>query len=162
MTAKKAAASPRIRGQKPRKKKTAKNRELKPRQAKLLKGIIEDGKSVFAAAIDAGYSPNTAQHPSDLLDTSAMRKALAALLAPAEKIAKRINEGLDAMETKFFQFQGEVTESRNVVAWGERRQYAELAARLKGLAPGIDYDPQRGAPNNITVNFVHVAAIAQP
>lgn len=161
MTTKKAAASAEKRA-KAAKNKPAKNRELKPRQQKLLKGIIDEGKSVYAAAIDAGYSPNTAQHPSDLLDTAAMRKALASLLAPAEKIAQRINEGLDAMETKFFQFKGEVTESRRVIAWGERRQYAELAARLKGLAPGMDYDPQRGAPNNITVNFVHVAAIAQP
>jgi hypothetical protein len=162
MTTKKAAASAEKRA-KAAKKKSAKNRvPLKPRQALLLEGLVE-GKSVRAAALDAGYSPNTAQHPSELLDTAGMRAALAKLLAPAEKIAQRINEGLDAMETKFFQFEGSVTDSRDVVAWGERRQYAELAAKLKGLAPGTDYDPaQAGTTNLITVNFVHVATLAQP
>jgi len=123
------------------KKKSTKNRErLKPRQAKLLEGISK-GKSTYAAAIDAGYSPNSAQHPSELLDTVAMRAALAKMIAPPEKIAQRVNEGLDAMETKFFQFQGEVQEARDVINWTERRQYAELAAKLKGLAPGLDYNP---------------------
>jgi hypothetical protein len=160
MTTKKAAASAGKRA-KAAKTKPAKNRELKPRQAKLLQGIIEGGKSVFAAAIDAGYSPNTAQHPSDLLDTSAMRKALAHLLAPAEKIAQRINEGLDAMETKFFQFQGTVSDTRDVIAWSERRQYAELAARLKGLTPGVEFDPLDSGTSSITVNYINVAALAE-
>jgi phage terminase small subunit len=141
MTQKKAADAGK-KQPKTAKKKSTKNRErLKPRQAKLLEGIVE-GKSVYSAAIDAGYSPNSAQHPSELLDTVAMRAALAKMIAPAEKIAQRVNEGLDAMETKFFQFQGEVQEARDVIAWSERRQYAELAAKLKGLAPGLDYNPQ--------------------
>jgi hypothetical protein len=156
MTQKKAAASAETRA-KAAKNKTRKIPELRPRQAKLLKGIVE-GKSVRRAALDAGYSVHSANQPDELLDTAGMRKALAHLIAPVEKIAQRINEGLDAMETKFFQFQGDVTERVNVIAWGERREYAALAARLKGLAPGTDYDPQAGSPSNITVNFVNVAA----
>jgi len=161
MTQKKAAASAEKRA-KAAKKKTPKIRVvLKPRQAKLLEGLVE-GKSVRAAALEAGYSANTAAHPEDLLDTVAMRKALNHLLAPPEKIAARINEGLDAMETRFFQFQGEVTEARNVIAWGERRAYAELAARLKGLTPGLPFDPNTDGPSNITVNYINVAALAEP
>lgn len=160
MTIKKAAASANRRA-KAAKKKTPKIRvALKPRQAKLLEGIVE-GKSVRAAALEAGYSPQTAAHPEDLLDTVGMRKALAHLIAPPEKIAQRINEGLDAMETKFFQFEGMVSDSRDVIAWGERRQYAELAARLKGLTPGLPPDPMGDGPSNITVNFINVAALAE-
>ena len=40
------------------------------------------------------------------------------------------------METKFFQKDGEVVQTRTVIAWSERRMYCELAARLKGLDPG--------------------------
>lgn len=124
------------------KKKSAKNRErLKPRQAKLLEGIAK-GKSVRSAALDAGYSPMTAQHPSELLDTVAMRAALAKMIAPAEKIAQRVNEGLDAEITEFAKFEGRITDSVQLVDYEQRRKYAELAAKLKGLAPGLDYNPQ--------------------
>jgi phage terminase small subunit len=141
-----------------RKKKTAKNRaKLKPRQVKLLDGLTK-GKSVRAAALDAGYSPNTAQHPSELLDTVAMREALGRLLAPVEKIAQRINEGLDAMETKFFQFEGTVSDSRDVIAWSERRMYADLAAELKGMKPSQKIEHGGQVTNKIIVEMTDVAA----
>lgn len=158
MSSKKQRGSQPAGRSKPRKKKTAKNRvKLKPRQVKLLQGLV-DGKSVRAAALEAGYSPNTAQHPADLLDTVAMREAMQRLLAPAEKIAQRINEGLDAMETKFFQFQGEITETRNVIAWGERRMYADLAAELKGMKPSQKIEHGGQITNKVIVEFSDVAA----
>jgi hypothetical protein len=160
MPAKKSSGLSRKAG-KAAKKKATKNRvKLKPRQVKLLEGLVE-GKSMRSAALGAGYSANTANHASDLLDTVGMRAALANLLAPPEKIAQRINEGLDAMETKFFQFEGQVTDHRDVIAWSERRQYAELAARLKGLDPGMKID---GAQFNQQVNviWVGVDALAEP
>jgi hypothetical protein len=121
--------------------KTPKNPvSLRPRQSKLLEGIV-DGKSVHKAALDAGYSPNTADHPTDLLGTKSMRAALQALLPPVEKIAQRINEGLDAMKTEFAKFEGKITDSRECVDFAERRQYAELACKLKELLPG---DGDRG------------------
>lgn len=138
------------------KKKTAKNRvKLKPRQVKLLEGLTK-GKSVRAAALDAGYSPNTAQHPADLLDTLGMREAMARLLAPPEKIAQRINEGLDAMETKFFQFEGMVTDKRDVIAWSERRMYADLAAELKGMKPSQKVE--HSGQTKMIIEMVDVAA----
>lgn len=127
------------------KKKSAKNRvSLKPRQAKLLQGLV-DGKSVRQAALDAGYSPNTAQHPADVLETKSMRAALKDLIAPVEKIALRINEGLDAMKTEFAKFEGKISDSKDCVDFAERRQYAELACKLKELLPG---DADRGSLDN--------------
>jgi hypothetical protein len=41
-------------------------------------------------------------------------------------------EGVGATETKFFSHEGKVQDSRDVVAWSERRQYAELAAEYGG------------------------------
>lgn len=126
-------------------KKSAKYRaSLKPRQQKLLQGLV-DGKSVRKAALDAGYSKNTAQHPADVLETQSMRQALRGLLAPPEKIAQRINEGLDAMKTEFAKFEGAITDTRECVDFAERRQYAELACKLKELMPG---DEDRGTLDN--------------
>lgn len=51
---------------------------------------------------------------------------------PAEKLARRISEGLDAMETVFAKFEGKITDHQDVIAWGERRHYAELAAEMAG------------------------------
>lgn len=122
----------------PPKKKTPKNPvSLRPRQAKLLEGIV-DGKSVRKAALDAGYSPNTADHPRDLFGTKSMVAALKALLPPVEKIAQRINEGLDAMKTEFAKFEGAITAKIDCVDFAERRQYVELACKLKELLPGAD------------------------
>jgi|HubBroStandDraft_6_1064221.scaffolds.fasta_scaffold22481_4 hypothetical protein len=129
-----------------RKKKGAKSPKnpvsLRPRQAKLLEGIV-DGKSVHRAALDAGYSPNTADHPADLLETKSMRAALQQLLPSIEKIALRINEGLDATKTEFAKLEGAITDSRQCIDFAERRQYAELACKLKELLPR---DGDRGTP----------------
>lgn len=161
MKKKRAAASASKAG-KAAKKKPAKNRvKLKPRQARLLEGLIE-GKSVRAAALDAGYSPNTAQHPSDVLDTVAMREAMSRLIASPEKIAQRINEGLDATETIFAKFEGRITDSVNVIAWGERRMYADLAAELKGLKPSQKIEHGGTVTSEMRVTWVNVDAIDAP
>lgn len=117
---------------------------LKPRQRKLLEGITE-GKSIRQAATEAGYAQHTANKPSDLLETKSMRSALKGLLAPVEKIALRINEGLDAMKTEFAKFEGGISDSQDCVDFAERRQYAELACKLKELLPG---DEDRGSADN--------------
>lgn len=79
---------------------------------------------------------------------------LAAFIDPhLPVIAKRIIEGLDAEETKFFQKDGLVTDSRNVTSWSERRQYAETAMRALGIeAKQIE----AGDPVPIQVNIIHV------
>lgn len=127
------------------KKKSLKNPErLKPRQAKFVEGVV-DGKSARKAALDAGYAEHTANKPADILETKSMRAALKELIAPVEKIALRINEGLDAMKTEFAKSEGAITDSRDCVDFAERRQYAELACKLKELLPGAE---DRGTLDN--------------
>ena len=97
---------------------------------------LSKGMTKKDAALAAGYSASVANSVNGganqrRIETPEVREAFAALIRKKispEKIAKRINEGLDAMETKFFQKDGNVVESRDVIAWSERRQYAELAA----------------------------------
>lgn len=171
MTTKKAAASAGKPRAKAAKKKSGKNREkLTPRQNALLDGILQ-GKSTHRAALDAGYSPNTAKDPGELLSSDKMRAALAGLLAPIEVIAQRINEGLDAIETEVFcnvmgsKLKGtEEVKLTHVdkVSWSERRHYAALAVKLKGLDPGIKVEHEGDVTQRVIVEFVDVAALQEP
>jgi hypothetical protein len=107
---------------------------LPPRKLAYLQGRL-DGKSKKQAALDAGFSENMAKHAADKIETRDVREAFARLvreMVPPELIAKTIADGMAATETKFFAHEGVVQDSREVVAWSERRQYAELAAEYGG------------------------------
>ena len=76
-----------------------------------------------------------AEHAADKIETKDVREAFARLIramVPPELIAKTIADGMVANETKFFSHEGVVQGSRDVPAWSERRQYAELAAEYGG------------------------------
>lgn len=161
MTQKKAAASAAKRAKAAKKEKGEKRRKLRPRQLKALQAIV-GGEVPRQALLEAGYSQRVADHPGEFLDTASMRSAMAKLLASPEKIAQRINEGLDAVETKFFQFKGDVVETRDVIAWGERRMYADLAAELKGLKPSQKIEHGGTVTSEMRVTWVNVDAIDAP
>ena len=97
--------------------------------------LICDGENQYQAAIAAGYSDSTARNAYRELMPRAQdvfRRALAQH-APIGKQAKKIAEGMEATETVFFQKDGKVTDSRDVVAWGARHKYLELAAKCQGF-----------------------------
>lgn len=52
---------------------------------------------------------------------------------PPVTLVSYLRAGLDALDIKFFQHEGEVTDQVDLIAWSERRQYAELIAKLSGL-----------------------------
>lgn len=49
-----------------------------------------------------------------------------------DRVALRLSQGLNARRTLFFQHEGEVTDERTVIDYGERRKYAELAISVFG------------------------------
>lgn len=103
---------------------------LSARKRMYLESLAE-GKTKRQSALDAGYSESVARTAKEHIETEDVREAFAALIrekVPAEKIAARIAEGLDAMETKFYSFQGMVFDEKDVISWTERREYAKLAA----------------------------------
>lgn len=105
-------------------------KELTARKQVYVKGLAA-GKTKTQAALDAGYSFATARNAGVTVETADTKAAFAHLIrrrVPAHKIGQRIAEGLDATETKFFQKDGVVMDSREVVSWAERRAYAQLAA----------------------------------
>jgi hypothetical protein len=62
----------------------------------------------------------------------------------------KIVEGMEATEERFFQFQGIVTDSREVTAWETRRKYVDMGCKVKGL-----YAPEKIniVDTEITVKF---------
>lgn len=155
---KKRAGASADRRAKPAKKKRRKTPNATPRQSKLIEGIVE-GKSTRQAALDAGYTEHTAAHPDELLSTEAVRVGLAKLIAPLEKIAQRVNEGLDAEVTEFAKFEGRITHSIQCVDFEQRRKYAELAARFKGFEERTPL--MGGVHNSIQVVFVNVDGLIE-
>ncbi len=68
--------------------------------------------------------------------TKALEKLRQAVLARGideEKIARKLDEELEAEETKFFQHNGEVIEQHDVIAWRIRQEARRDAQRI--LAP---------------------------
>jgi hypothetical protein len=126
--------------------------KLNLRKRLYLQGIVA-GKSKRQAALDAGYSDQTALKAKASIETPDLQAAFARLVrqrVPAHKLGQRIAEGLDAMETKFFHNKGVVTDSRDVVNYTERREYAKLAATFGGYASDGD------KPSGITAVGVKV------
>jgi hypothetical protein len=149
--------SPRA-GQNRKKKTGAKRRKASVRQTKLIDGVTK-GKSVHRAALDAGYSERMARHAGELLSTSALREAFGRYIASPEKIAQRINEGLDATKQEIIitgRKGKEEIDIRDMVDYSERRQYAALAARLSSLDPGVKVE--HSGQTKMVIEMVDVAA----
>jgi hypothetical protein len=93
------------------------------------------GKTKLQSALDAGYAESVAKTAKEHIETPDVQAAFAALIQsviPAEKIVARIAEGLDAMETKVFSFQGMIFDKEEFVSWTERREYLKLATEYGG------------------------------
>ncbi|MGD0567040.1 MAG: hypothetical protein ABSA78_01440 [Candidatus Sulfotelmatobacter sp.] len=104
----------------------------------------------------AQYSENTA--PSRV-ENSSVKAAFARIVrraVPAHKLAQRIAEGVDAIETIFFQKDGIVIETRDVIAWGERRKYTQLAVEYG------QYVQTGNSDVNVTAPFILISGIAKP
>lgn len=127
------------------------------RKAKFVDGLL-DGLSMTQAALKAGYSPVTSRQAcTDIMPRcrELFQQALRERISIGG-LADRIKEGLDAEETKFFAKDGIVTDQRNVKHWGERRQYADLAARLMG------YEPDKPSVNINAAGQFQVVTVMSP
>lgn len=122
---------------------------ISERQRKYIKGLAK-GQTKKQAKIDAGYALGT--H----VESPHVRAAFQSLIRrniDSNKIAQRIAEGLDAQETKFFQYKGKL-KTRNVIAWGERREYAKIATEYGGYfipKQQIETSGPDGAPIRLDV-----------
>jgi len=63
-------------------------------------------------------------HIKDWIDKNALSE---------DRLKLLLIEGLGALETKFFSYQGEVTDRRKVIPWEIRRRYLEMAFKVKDM-----------------------------
>jgi hypothetical protein len=106
---------------------------LSPKKQKYVKARAS-GMTKKEAALSAGYAESTALRVANNIETPDVRAAFAELMrlkCPAEKIARRVAEGMDATENALCSVNGEVSQSA-IVSWSERRHYTRLAAEFAG------------------------------
>jgi hypothetical protein len=130
---------------------------LQPRQKKYIEFRVQ-GMSRTEAKRAAQYAETTAP---GRIENSSVKAAFAQLIrraAPAHKLAKVISDGLEATETKFFQHEGRVTDSKELINWSERRAYAELAAEYGGYAESKG----KGTDVNVAVGFTLINCLTKP
>ena len=131
----------------------AKSGALRPKQRKALEGLAA-GKTIGQAARDAGYSPTTADRGlAGILTNPATIEAFREVMKGCfsfEEFAERVRKGCDATETRLSpsvltrirkkgpgdeiieREKHETPQAVEVIAWGERRKFLELWARLSG------------------------------
>lgn len=98
------------------------------------------GKSKQQAALAAGYAATTARNVADAIETPDVKALFQRLIQqriPMEKIAARLEEGMDATEVKVFATKEGIVMSDPLIAWTERRKYAELAAQYGGYHQAV-------------------------
>jgi len=118
---------------------------LTPRQKKLAENLLK-GKSRKEAAIRAGYSAkNPRQSAHQALE--AIRLKMPQLmdkvgLTDTKLLTKYLQPALEAKETEFAKFEGKITDSVDVIAWGPRLTALDIAFKLKGAYAPVEQQLQ--------------------
>jgi hypothetical protein len=124
---------------------------LQPRQREYIKARA-DGKSRSEAKRIAQYAESTQPRH---IENSSVKAAFARIVrraAPADKLAKRIEEGLDATRTVIVG-KGESSEAVEAVDFRERREYVKLAAEF-GQYVEPEAKSQNQVPIEVNIKFI--------
>lgn len=143
----------------PKKKYLKPKRRLNGMERKLVRALAS-GKTLTQAALDAGYSSKCpaqcGYQALRRLGLSTSQVLDAHGLNVDALIHKYLKPALEASETKFFQKDGIVTDTRDVVAWGPRLQALENAFRLHGAYAPEETSKEPSKPFELKVNIVHI------
>jgi len=111
---------------------------------KIARALV-DGVPQTRAVLAGGYAVSTGHCKSGkIISDPRIQSEIASIRAAMlrveprihERVARRMLAGLKAKEIKFFAHEGIVRDVKHVVAYGERRQMAELICKLFGeLSP---------------------------
>lgn len=111
-------------------------RQASPKERRYVAGRVA-GKSKRKAALDAGYTESMAENAKQKIDDKPAVQALFTQILDTAGVsdrllAQRIYQGLHAMQTKTATHEGVISDHKNMVDFGERREMTELALKLKG------------------------------
>lgn len=114
-------------------------RKLGLKQKKLVKALTK-ANSVAEAGRMAGYGTRESTHRALKSVQEKMPEIMDRFGLTDEYLVEHcLKPGLTAMETKFFQKDGLVMEEKDVIAWGTRRDFLDMAFKVKGVYKVPDY-----------------------
>lgn len=115
--------------------KEKKRRALTLKQKKLVKAL-PNSESIAEAGRKAGYSGRDSAHTAMKTVREKMPGLMDRLGLTDEALVNNyLRPGLDAMKTEFFADKGVVIETRDVISWGDRRGFLDMAFKVKGSYP---------------------------
>ena len=141
----------------------SKNRLLTHKRRMKIVSAALQGKSITQAAIDAGYSPKTAdKQASKILADGRVKETFARILEESgldsKFLAAKLRALIDAKTTIFSQKDGKFCDSLEIEAWETQRKTTELICRLAGhLKP----DSAVTSINNSGLMQIVVAQLSQ-
>jgi hypothetical protein len=127
--------------------------KLTKKQEKLARAVVKDpGASLRDLGKRAGYEGNDTNNPHVVyhtLNKPHVKARIRELMDMSPKLQipgllTKLEEGLDATETKFFAHQGEVVSERETIDYSTRRAYLDTALELQGVKERTD----AGVTNN--------------
>ena len=127
------------------------------RRQKFVAAMVE-GKSMRAAALEAGYSESTANlaYREIMPQTrEAFRQALHHRISIG-KLSDTIAAGLQAESIQYFADKGVVLDERKTTDYRERREYAKLAANLMQFEPPKEVTGADGGPLEMVLITEHI------
>jgi hypothetical protein len=123
------------RGKKPRKQ------VVSPKVRRLVNILVDNPDMTLSkAGTKAGFLKNPAQGAYAALKSASAQELFRREMAKRDglqfsKLAEKLEQGLEATQTKFFAHEGQVVDERDVVDYGARHAYLALAAKLAGVDP---------------------------
>ncbi len=118
------------------------------KQKLAVKEILDNNGNVSQAMIKAGYPPTTAKNPQQLTRSKGFKELMEQMGISDEKIAKRLDEGLDATKTIVMGTKSEESFVDIQPDFAIRHKYIETALKLKGH---LESSPFSG----LNVNFIN-------
>ena len=117
------------------------------KQKLAVKEILDNNGNVSKAMTKAGYPPTTAKNPQQLTRSKGFKELMDKMGISDEKLAKRLNEGLDATKAVVMGVKSEDSFVDIQPDYITRHKYIETSLKLKGH---LDNQPQA---NN---NFIQI------
>jgi hypothetical protein len=106
---------------------------LRGKEPKLVKALAKTS-NVSEAGRMAGYGTAQSAHRAVRRIQTKVPELMERMGLTDEYLLKKcLKPGLKAKETKFFADKGIVMDKKEVIAWGPRRDFLDMAFRLKGL-----------------------------
>jgi len=137
---------------------TASKKILRGKEPKLVKALSKTS-NISEAGRMAGYGTAQSAHRALRNIQTKIPELMDSIGLTDEYLLKKcLKPGLSAMETKFFADKGVILDQRDVIAWGPRRDFLDVALKLKGLYirndDGANGNSERNQPGGHSLSVV--------